>query len=292
MGSARLPAVSGFRSSVPPNIFFKGTRVQRFGLMASARVFPLLLLLVAAPILAGCTEAPPPAAPPADPGPALSTFTDCPWTYFDGSPVDCTPPPTIPIEGSVPPGWVCLGEDPREGWSLHWDPTTDERGVFYSVDVNASEFHGVMRFKTNEQIGLFTFPNASDSGFLRIPMDFGPNATFRFLVYSYGYAWNGTGLAGAEADELWSLHDDQFWVVHRLTTGNGTYTFQGMDSRNTTKRTAEGEQTIAFHEPGTYFIRGSDFRFSAVYESLHFGRALQGVDTVGIDRQCQLSGVL
>lgn len=260
--------------------------------MASLRFLALVVLLLTATILAGCTEAPRPNDPAPDPGPPLSTFADCPWTYFDGTPVDCdAAPPVLDIEPTVPQGWVCLGEDEREGWSLHWDPTTDVRGIWYSIDNNTTDMDGVLRYKTNEEISLFTFPNATTSGFLRVPVEHGDNITFRFLVYHIGYAWNGTGLEGASADEVWSLHDDQFWVVNRLTTSNATYTFQDMDSRNTTKRSAEGEEKVAFHEPHTYFIRGDGFHFSAVYDSIHFGRALQGVPAVGIDRQCQISGM-
>lgn len=260
--------------------------------MVFVRVLPVVLLTFMASLLAGCTETPPPAEPTPDPGPALSEFAGCPWTYHDGSPVDCDAlPPVIEIEPAVPDGWVCLGEDAREGWSLHWDPVTDTRGIFYSIENNSTDMHGVLRYKTNEEISLFTFPNATTSGFLRVPVTHGDNITFRFLVYQFGYAWNGTALEGATADELWSLHGDQFWVVNRLTTSNATYTFQGMASQNTTIRTAEGEQKVSFHEPQTYFIRGDGFHFSAVYESVHFGRALQGVQAIGVDRQCQVSGL-
>lgn len=249
----------------------------------------LALVTLALVLLAGCTEPP---AEPADPGPVLPSldrFSGCPWEYPDNTSLDCEPRATwITPEDGIPPAWVCTGEDREEGWSLHWNPATNEYGLWVEIPEQATGEDGVMWLRSADEEHLFQWEEAPQSAFLRLPVEFGETASFRYRLHEFGYATNGTVLTDSQPTPIWSLHDSQFWVIHRFDTDNGTYTFQDM---NVTVVPFEGadrgeNETESFYKVQPFEISGRDFNLIVHYEQLHAATSGGARETALVDRFC------
>lgn len=247
------------------------------------------LVTLALVLLAGCTEPP---AEPADPGPVLPSldrFSGCPWEYPDNTSVDCEPGAAwITPEEEIPPAWVCTDEDREEGWSLHWNPATNEYGLWVEIPENATGQDGVMRLNNSGEEHLFQWEEAPQTAFLRFPVELEDTVSFRYALHEFGYAVNGTLLSESEPTPVWSLHKSQFWVVHRFDTSNGTYTFQNM---TVTEFRFEGadrgqDERESFYEVPSFEVLGEDFALWVHHERGHLASSQGLADALVVDRFC------
>lgn len=248
-----------------------------------------LLALACVLLLSGCSQ---PAAEPearAEPLPILQEYEHCPWIYPDNTSVGCEHQALeTSVDAEVPPGWVCTGENRDQGWSFHWDPVTDERGIYYELPPEAAGKTGLMRLTTAGQDHLVQWDQVPEQGFLKVPVDVGDNVSFKYEIHEFSYETNGT-LDEAQGEPVWSLFDRQFWVVHRFETGNGTYAFQNMTAQpfRVESNDPERDDEIVFYHVTPFNVTGGDFGLSVHHERHHIASSLVAVPTVNVDRFCQ-----
>jgi hypothetical protein len=251
------------------------------------RTFAFVLLTLAV-LAAGCTQPPPESGEDGALLPLLESYRDCPWVYPDNTTHDCDSTATaVTVEMTRPVGWVCTAEDHAQGWSLHWNPATNERGIWYDAPENASGHTGVMHLRTAGTEHLFQWDHAPSSAFLHLGVEFGDTAAFGYEMHTFGYATNGT-LAEAQGTPLWSLHDGQFWVVHRFDTHDGTYTFQNMTAIDPQRETNDGNETHSDdHVVRPFEVIGQDFALWVHHERSHLATSQGNIPTDPLGGFCQ-----
>ncbi len=246
------------------------------------------LALACALLLAGCTQSASEPERPSEPLPLLEEYEGCPWAYPDNTSHGCDSPAVAPtLDAEIPTGWVCTEENREQGWSFHWDPVTEERGIYYELPPEVAGKTGLMRLTTAGEDHLLQWEEAPEQGFIRVPVEVGDNVSFRYEVHEFGYATNGT-LNEAQGEAVWSLFDRQFWVIHRFETGNGTYAFQNMTTQKfrVDNNDPERDDEIFFYHVNPFNITGEDFDLWVHHERHHMASSLIAVPTTGVDRFC------